>query len=191
MSELQLLDELVPYDERPADWDDVLRRAAGRGRARRHFVIAAVAIAAALLVAPALAVLLRSERGPQLPAAADRSRVTVLIAPQTGRMLVKMAPWRGHDGMCFAALIGRSGCVARGSAFMSLNAGYTFDPRVVSGTAVRLQSGKRVPLTLSRFPKLGVTVFYAQHDAVRLLARVELRDAAGHVLHTIRNRPRR
>jgi len=190
MSELQLLDELVPRDERPADWDDVLRRA-GRGRGRRRFAIAVVVAAAALLVAPALAVLLRSDRGPQLPAAADRSRVTVLIVPQTGRMLAKLAPWRGHEGMCFAAVIGRSACVARGSAFMSLNSGYTFDPRVVSGTAVRPRSGTRVPLTLSRIPKLGVTVFYARHDALRLLFRVELKDAAGSVLHTIRNRPAR
>jgi hypothetical protein len=190
MRELELLDELVPRDERPADWDDVLRRA-GHRRSRRRVAVVVVVAAAALLVAPALAVLLRNDRGPQLPAAADRSRVAVVVVPGTGRVVAKLAPWRGHSGVCFAALVGRSGCVASGSAFMSLNTGYTFDRRVVSGNAVRLNSGKRVPLTLGRFPKLGVTVFYARHDALRLLWRVELRDAAGHVLHTIRNRPRR
>jgi hypothetical protein len=190
MSVQLLLDELVPRDERPADWDDVLRRAVRR-RPRRRVALTVAVAAAALLVAPALAVLLRSDRGPQLPAAADRSRVAVVMEPRTGRMLVKLAPWRDHDGFCFAALLGRSGCAASGSAFLSLNTGYTFDRRVVSGDAVRLDSGKRVPLTLSHFHKLGVTLFYGRRDALRLLWRVELRDAAGHVLHTIRNRPRR
>jgi hypothetical protein len=189
MSELQLLDELVPRDARPPDWEDVVRRAERR-RPRRRVAIAVAVAVAALLVAPALAVLLRSDHGPQLPAAADRSRVAVVVVPQTRRVVVKLAPWRDHAGFCFAALVGRSGCAASGSAFMSLNTGYTFDRRVTSGNAVRLDSGKHVPLTLSRFPKLGVTVFYARHEALRLLWRVELRDAAGHVLHTIRNRPR-
>lgn len=190
MSGLQLLEELVPNDERPADWDDVLRRA-GRRRPRRRLAVAVVAVGATLLVAPALAVLLRHDRGPQLPDAADRSRVSVIVMPGTGRVLAKLAPWRNHDGICFAAILGRSGCASSGSAFMSLNAGYTFDRRVVSGTAVRLGSGRRMPLALTRFPKLGVSVFYARRDALRLLWRVELRDAAGHVLHTIRNRPKR
>jgi hypothetical protein len=190
VNELHMLDEVVARDDRPADWDDVLRRTRRR-RPRSRVAIAVVVVAAALLVAPALAVLLRSDRGPQLPAQADRSRVAVVVVPQTGRVVAKLAPWRDHAGVCFAATIGRSGCTTSGSAFMSLNAGYTFDRRVVSGAAVRLNSGKRVPLTLRRFPTLGVTVFYARHDALRLLWRVELRDAAGHVLHTIRNRPKR
>jgi hypothetical protein len=185
-----VLDALIPRDERPADWDDVLRRA-GRRRPRHRLAIALVVAGAALLVAPALAVLLRSDRGPQLPAAADRSRVAVVVVPPTGRVVAKLAPWRDHPGFCFAALVGRSGCASSGSAFMSLTTGYTFDHRVVSGSAVRLDSRKRVRLTLRRFPGLGVTVFFAQREALRLLWRVELRDAAGRVLHTIRNRPRR
>jgi hypothetical protein len=187
----QLLEELVPRDERPADWDDVVRRAGGRRRPRRRLAIALVAAAAVLLVAPALAVLLRTDRGPRLPAAADRSQVSVVVMPGRGRVLAKLAPWRGHDGICFAAIVGRSACAASGSAFMSLNTGYTFDDRVTSGIAVRPGSGARIPLALERFPKLGVTVFYARRGALRLLWRVELRDAAGRVLHTIRNAPKR
>ena len=190
MSGLEVLEELVPRDERPGDWDDVLRRARPR-RPRHRLAVALVAATAALLVAPALAVLLRDDRGPQLPAAADRSRVSVVLAPRSGRVLAKLAPWRGHAGICFAAVVGRRGCASSGSAFMSLIGGYTFDRRVVSATAVRPGSGRRIQLALTRFPRLGVTVFSARSGALRLLWRVELRDAAGHVLHAIRNRPKR
>jgi hypothetical protein len=184
----ELLDELVPVDDRPGDWDDVLRRA--RRFPRRRLVAAVAIAAAALAAAPAIGVLLRHDAGPELPAQADRSRVVLLVAPGTQRVIAKIAPWRGHPGMCFAATIGRAACVDKGTAFIGLNAGYTFDRRVVAGDAVKL-SGKRLPLAFRRFPRLGVTFFYARNAPLRLLIRVELRDAAGTVTHTLTNRPRR
>jgi hypothetical protein len=184
---MELLDELVPRDTRPADWQDVLRRARpARPRAR---IVAALAVAiAALAGAPALAVLLRADNGPALPAQADRSRVYILRAPGTQRVAVKVAPWRGHDGICFAAVIGRRACASTGTAFVGLNAGYTFDRTVVAGTAIKPGSGRREPLDLLPLRKLGVTFFFAKSGALRLLWRVELRDAAGKVVHTLTNR---
>jgi len=190
MSELELLDELVPRDERPADWDDVLRRA-GRRRPKMRLVAVAAVVLAALAVAPALAVLLRHDGGPALPAQADRSRVVLIRAPGSQRVAVKVAPWRGHDGICFAAVVGRKGCVRSGTAFVGLDAGYTFDRRVVAGTAIQPHSGRRDQLLLLPLRKLGVTFFFSEHRPLRLLWRVELRDAAGHVRHTLTNRPRR
>ena len=92
------------------------------------------------------------------------------------------------DGICFAAVIGRRGCAASGTALVGLNAGYTFDHSVVAGTAIKPGSGKREPLELLPLRKLGVTFFFAKSRALRLLWRVELRDAAGNVVHTLTNR---
>jgi hypothetical protein len=185
---IDALDELVPVDDRAGDWDDVLRRA--RRSPRRRLVVAVAIAAAALAAAPAIGVLLRHDAGPELPVQADRSRVALLIAPGSQRVIAKVAPWRGHAGMCFAATIGRAACVDKGTAFVGLNAGYTFDSRVVAGDAIKL-SGKRLPLMFRRYPRLGATFFYAKKGPLRLLVRVELRDAAGRVLHTLTNRPRR
>jgi hypothetical protein len=185
MIEAELLDQLVTRDERPGDWDDVLRRAR-RTRASPRALAAAVVIVAAVAVTPAVAVLLTRDRGPQLPSGADRSRVAVVLDPATGRLVAKVAPWQGHRGICFAVLVGRSACVDRGTGLASLTTGYTFDRRVTAGTATMPGKGRRVPLVLSRFPKLGVTFFYARGKALRLLFRVELRGADGRVLHTLR-----
>jgi hypothetical protein len=59
-------------------------------------------------------------------------------------------------------------------------AGYTFDQRVVSGSAVTL-SGRRIPLIVHRFPKLHVTFFLTRGRMPRLLREATLRDGAGRV----------
>jgi hypothetical protein len=190
------LEQLVPRREERGDWDDVLRRA--RRFPRRRLVLAVAFAFAALAGGPALGVMLTRDRGPQLPAEADRSRVTVLIQPLTGRILLKAAPWKNHDGFCYAAFFAfsgkQAGCVAqtpRGAAFLSALAGYTFDGRVVSARAT-LFSGTRTSILVKRLRGLGVTFFYARGRLpvlARLLWRVELRDAGGHTLRTLRYHP--
>ena len=39
-----------------------------------------------------------------LPKEADRSSVVVIVQPLTGRILVQAAPWKAHDGICYAIL---------------------------------------------------------------------------------------
>jgi hypothetical protein len=187
------LEQLVPRHEERGDWDDVLRRA--QRFPRRRLVLVAAFAVAALAGGPALGVMLTRDRGPQLPAEADRSRVAVLIQPVSGRMLLQAAPWKNHDGFCYAASFAfsgrQAGCVARmprGAAFLSPLAGYTFDRRVVSARAA-LVSGKRSSILVRRLPGLGVTFFYARSRIPMLLWRVELRDAGGRVLKTVRNHP--
>jgi hypothetical protein len=188
------LDQVVPVDDSPADWEDVLRRA--RRFPRRRFLLAAALAVAALGGGPALGVMLTRDTAPQLPAGADRSRVALVSQPLTGRMLLKAAPWTDHAGFCYAAYFvfsgKKSGCVSQtqtGSGFVSPLAGYTFDRRVVSVTAQRsLRRGARV--VLRRLPDLGVTFFYVRGRLPGLLFRVELHDAAGRTLKTIRFRPR-
>ena len=182
----ELLDELVPRDERPADWDDVLRRARLQRSTPRRLVFVAAFAAAALIVGTSVAALLSGGRGPQLPAAADRSRVAAVLDPRSGKLLVKVAPWKNHPGVCFAALVGRSACVDRGTALASLALGYTFDERVVAGSAIAPHSGKRSPLVVSHWRNLGVVFFYSRAKPLRLMLRVELRDKNGNVLHTLR-----
>ena len=84
MIEAELLDQLVTRDERPGDWDDVLRRAR-RTRASPRALAAAVVIVAAVAVTPAVAVLLTRDRGfLALPAIAQ---ITEPVAPDPGSRL--------------------------------------------------------------------------------------------------------
>jgi hypothetical protein len=180
----ELLDTIVPPFDEPADWDDVLRRARAR-RAPRRLVLAAAVVGAVLVVGPALGVLLTRDTTPRLPAGADKRNVVVVVQPLTGRILVQAAPWKGHDGICYLMLSERAGCVPRTPratlVLTSPITGYTFDERVVSGTALTL-AGKRVPLQLAHFPKLDVTFFFRRGRLPLLFKEVALRDAAGHVV---------
>lgn len=194
MNESALLDELVPAFDDDAEWDDVLRRARRRRLPRRRLVLAAAVVVGALTVGPALGVLLTRDRGPQLPSAADRSNVAVVLQPATGRMLLKVAPWKGHAGFCYAGPRARGACVphsARGTTLLFPPLfGWTFDRRVVSGTATLL-SGKHVPLTLRRFRgRIDATVFLVRDRLPRLLREVVLRDAGGNVVARVRVRKR-
>lgn len=142
-------------------WEDVLRRSKRRVP-RRRLVLAAVVAVAALGGGPAVAVLLTQPPGPHLPKAADRSNVAVILQPKTGRIVVEVAPWKGHDGICYLLLDREDGCagwVRHGAGFFGgTPGGYTFDDRVASVTA-QLKNGRSVPLTLHHFDRLRVTFF--------------------------------
>jgi hypothetical protein len=183
-----LLEAYVPRRAEEGDWNDVLRRARP-GRPRARLVLAAAVAAAVLVVGPALGVLLTRDVGPRLPREADRSKVVVITEPHTGRVLVQAAPWKGHDGICYVLLWLRAGCAPRGTALvMSPLAGYTFDPRIVSGTALTL-SGKRVPLIVRRFEQLGVTFFLTRGRLPHLLREATLYDANGNVVKRLFVKP--
>ena len=180
-----MLDEHVrPFDD-PADWADVLRRAGRRRRVRRPVLVAVAAACAVFAVAPALAVLLR-DKGVGLPGAADRSNVAVVLQPLTGRVLVQVAPWKGHDGFCYAVLRVRAGCVphkARGTvALWPPLMGWTFEPGVRSGVATTI-GGKSVRLTVVHFGgRIDATFFLVRDRIPRFLRDVTLRDAGGKVV---------
>jgi hypothetical protein len=183
----ELLDRQVPRFDEPADWDDVLRRARQRRRPRRRLLAIAVAVVAAFIVAPALAVLLH-DRGGGLPSGADRSNVVVVLQPKTGRVLLMAAPWKGHDGFCYFAFFNRAGCVPRSRQTVVTRPpifGWTFDPRIRSGTATTL-GGKLVPLTVRHFGGRINATFFLVSNRFSLLRQVVLRDAAGHVIARIR-----
>jgi len=177
------LEELVPPIHGDGDWADVLRRA--RPLPRRRLVFAVVLGVAALVVAPALGVLLTRDSGPRLPGEADRSNVAVIVQPATGRILVQAAPWKGHDGICYLVLFTRAACASRSTrgtvALTPPLAGYTFDRRVASGTAVTF-AGKRVPLVVRRFEKLDVTFFLTRGRIPRFVREATLFDAGGKVV---------
>jgi hypothetical protein len=185
----ELLDRQVPRFDEPGDWEDVLRRAKQRRRPGRRLLVVAIAGLAALIVAPALAVLLR-DHGVQLPRAADRSNVVVVMQPQTGRILIEVAPWKAHDGFCYLVLRVRAGCVprkARGTTVLTPPLfGWTFDPRVRTGVATTF-AGKQVPLTVEHFSgRVDVTIFLVRDRLPRLLREVVLRDAGGRVVVRLR-----
>ena len=186
MNETQLLDELVPAFDEPGDWSDVLRRAGRRRLPSRRLVLLAAVAVAAFVVGPALGVLLTRDAGPHLPAQADRSNVVVILQPLTGHVLLEAAPWKGHDGFCYLALWLRAGCVphkARGTVVLDPPLlGWTFDRRVVSGTATT-RAGKQLRLTVRHFGgRIDATFFLIRDRLPRLLHAVVLRDAAGHVV---------
>jgi hypothetical protein len=160
----ELLGELVPaedwVDDRPGDWDDVLRRAR-RGRPRRRVVLGAAVVVAALAAAPAIAVHVLATPKPKLPDAADRSNVLAIMQPRTGRILIEAAPWKGHEGVCYLIAGEMSGCARRraGGTMFSYATnypflkhgprvlafwGYTFDRRVASARAIFPDGSKRV-----------------------------------------------
>jgi hypothetical protein len=185
-----VLEHLVPRNDEPADWDDVLRRAKQRRRPRRRLLAVAAVMLAALIVAPALAVMLR-DRGLHLPSEADRSNVVVILQPLTGRVLLQAAPWRGHQGFCYVVLQLRAGCVAHKSRGTTLLYppifGWTFDPSVRTGTATGL-GGKHFPLTVQHFGgRIDATFFLVRDRLPRLLRSVVLRDAQGRVVARVKH----
>jgi hypothetical protein len=142
-------------------WEDVLRRAKRRVP-RRRLILAAVIAVAALGGGPAVAVLLTQPPGPHLPKAADRSNIAVILEPKTGRLVLEVAPWKGHNGICYLILERKDGCATwspHGAYFDGgTPGGYTFDSRVRSVTA-QFANGKSIQLTLHRFDRLRVTFF--------------------------------
>jgi hypothetical protein len=86
-----------------------------------------------------------------LPDGADRSKALVVLQPQTGRMLVEVAPWVGHEGVCYVVLQKRAGCLRRHGQTIAMwppPVVFTFDARVVSADRGRVY----------RFPTLGVAI---------------------------------
>jgi hypothetical protein len=184
-----VLDRHVPRIDEPADWNDVLRRAKQHRRPRRRLFAIAAVVVAAFVVAPALAVMLRDD-GVHLPSAADRSNVMVVLQPKTGRVLLQVAPWKGHDGFCYVVLRLRAGCVphkTRGTTvLLPPFFGWTFDPRVRTGTATTL-GGKQIHLTVVHFGgRVDATLFLVRDWPPRMLRHVVLRDAQGHVVARIK-----
>jgi hypothetical protein len=182
-----LLDRHAPRLDEPGDWDDVLRRAAERRRPRRRLLVTAVIVIAAFIVAPALAVLL-NDRGGQLPSGADRGNVVAILQPRTGRLLLMVAPWKGHDGFCYFAFFNRAGCVPRSHQTVVTRPpifGWSFDPRMRSATATTL-GGKRVRLAVRHFGGRINATFFLVSNRYTLLRNLALRDAAGHVVARIK-----
>jgi hypothetical protein len=202
--ESELLEaHVAPFRAEPDDWPDVLRRA--RHRPRRRLVLAAAAVLAALAAASAVAVPLLVSQEPRLPAAADRTSVAAAIEPGTGRVVVEVARWREHRGICYL-VVGRTGaCVPRAaggvvalsSTFRSSGAGrpsnaggdssawgYTFDRRVVSAKIV-FADGTQRALPVHPFGRrLSYVTFVgpARIPKTKAVRGVELYDRAGRVV---------
>ena len=101
-------------------------------------------------------------------------------------IVVQAAPWKGHDGICYVLLGIRAGCAPRGTVVMKPPfVGFTFDKRVVSGTALTF-AGKRVPLIVRHFAKLDVTFFLPRGRLPRLVREATLSDANGKVIVRVR-----
>jgi len=165
------------------DWHDVLRRARRR---RRAPLLAVTLVAAAVATASTLAIVLTRDAGATLPKGADRTNVVVVLQPMTGRILVQAAPWKGHNGICYAMLFLPAKCVPRVAqgtvVLMPPLAGYTFDRRVASGTALTL-NGKPVRLIVRRFGgRVNATFFVSRGRLPRLVRVVVLRDEHGRVV---------
>jgi hypothetical protein len=184
---VNVLDELVlPFQGEPGDWEDVLRRARRR-RPRRRLVLAAAGVVAALAAASAVAVpLLVSTPEPRLPSVADASRVMAVIEPRTGRVLLQVAPWKGHRGICYVVVRRAAGCVPRvhrGIVFLGKRYRgnryavwtYTFDRSIV-GAVVMYTDGTRRALPVHHFgkPYSHVTFFGPSESTGKKVARVVL-----------------
>jgi hypothetical protein len=209
MTELdETFDRIVPaFSDAREDWADVLRRAGVRPvRSRRPLTLAAaVALAAVLLVTPALG--LRGDvaslfggRPPRvgLPKAADRSTVRVLVIPvtSTGRVVfVRAALWKGHDGVCYVFAGIESGCATRGRHGSGLGygpaprrpgrwlvRGSTFDADAAA-VELRYTTGRAISIRLVRAgPPIAEAFFAADVPAPRRAATLLTRDAGGSVI---------
>jgi hypothetical protein len=186
VNELEALDEYVPLRAETPAWEDVLRRARRRRSPR---LLVAVAVAVAVMGGgPALAVVLLHDGKPGLPSGADRSNVAIMLQPRTGRVVLEVAPWKGHDGFCYFAYFARSGCVPRSHQTLVTAPpvfGWTFDPRVVSATATTF-GGKHVQLLVRRFPGRVNATFFIDARRHALLREIVLRDRDGHVISRLR-----
>jgi hypothetical protein len=186
VNELEALDEYVPLHAETAEWEDVLRRARGRRSPR---LLAAVAVAVAVFGgAPALAVVLLHDGKHGLPSGADRNNVAVILQPRTGRIVLEVAPWKGHDGFCYFAYFARSGCVPRSKETVVTAPplfGWTFNRRVVSGTATTF-GGNHVQLQVRRFRGRINATFFLGSRRYALLRNIVLRDRDGHVIVRLR-----
>jgi hypothetical protein len=187
VNELEALEEYVPLHAETPAWEDVLRRAR-RGRSPRLLVAVAVVLAV-FGGAPALAVVLLHDAKPGLPSGADRSNVAILLQPKTGRVLLEVAPWKGHDGFCYFAYFARSGCVPRSKQTVVTAPplfGWTFNPRVVTATATTF-GGKHVRLTVRHFGgRINATFFFSSTRYAPLLRNIALRDREGIVIVRLR-----
>jgi hypothetical protein len=186
VNELEALDEYVPLHAETPAWEDVLRRARRRRSSR---FAAAVAVALAVFGgAPALAVVLLHGTKPGLPSGADRSNVAIMLQPQTGRIVLEVAPWKGHDGFCYFAYINRSGCVPRSKQTVVSAPplfGWTFDSRVAEASATTF-GGKHVQLLVRRFSGRINATFFFEPKRFALLRNIVLRDRHGHVVVRLR-----
>jgi len=191
MSELSVLDEIVPRQDEQPDWDDVLRRARGRRPTARVLVAALVAVAV-IGVAPAVAVVLLRGHPLDFPRQADRNNIVVVIQPRTGRLVLELAPRKDGKGFCYLLRPFRAGCVTRSKQTVLMSPplfGWTFDARVRSGVATTA-SGKTVPLYVQHFGgRVDATIFMTRGRLVAgLLRTVTLRDAAGKPIIHLRGR---
>jgi hypothetical protein len=186
VNELAALDEYVPLHVESPAWEDVLRRARRR-RSPRFLVAVAVALAV-LGGAPALAVVLLHDAKPGLPSGADRSNVAVMLQPHTGRVILEVAPWKGHDGFCYFAYFSRSGCVPRSRQTVVTAPplfGWTFDSRVAEASATTF-GGKHVQLLVRRFGGRINATFFFEAKRYALLRNIVLRDRHGHAILRLR-----
>lgn len=186
MNELEALEEYVPLHVETPAWEDVMRRARRR-RSPRLLVALGVALAV-FGGAPALAVVLLHDAKPGLPSGADRSNVAIMLQPQTGRVVLEVAPWKGHDGFCYFAYVNRSGCVPRSHQTVVTAPplfGWTFDPRIAEASATTF-AGKHVQLLVRRFSGRINATFFFEARRFALLRNIVLRDRHGHVIARIR-----
>jgi hypothetical protein len=196
------LDRLVPpFADEPEQWNDVVARAAalraaprlGRG-SRRLIVAIAAAVALAIpsfgLGGRLVDLVSRDDPVLELPKQADSSRVTAVVEPATGELLVLVAPMRRADGICYVVLQTSSGCARRSRTGYLVNggprvSGFTFDRRAVS--AEILAAGERTPIS---FHRLGAPIdagfFFERPDTDARGAALLLRDRAGTVIRRIR-----
>lgn len=132
-------------------WHDVLQRAR-RGRTRRLAVALAVSVLT-IGAGSAVAVVLTRPAYATLPPQAVQARSMVILEPASGRILLEIAPWRGHPGVCYVALRRIAGCMRtahrHGTVFLTPpRVLITFDSRAVA------VAGRRVHLY--RFPRYRV-----------------------------------
>jgi hypothetical protein len=112
----------------------------------------------------------------QLPRGADLANVAVVLQPQTGKMLLKVAPWKGHDGICYVAVQKLAGCMRdRGQtvAFGPPPLVLTFDPRVVAAAHGRVERFRRLGVGFV-LPPAGVRVLGLLDRDGRQVVRIRL-----------------